>query len=126
MYSFSDRSRRNLDQCDPRLVILCEDVIKVFDFTVTCGHRGREAQEDAVAAGASWVHWPHGRHNRTPSLAVDLAPYPIDWNNLARFEELGRLMKLAALIRGIDLTWGGDWRPERRDIPHFQVDPPVD
>ncbi len=55
-----------------------------------------------------------------PSLAVDLAPYPIDWNDLKRFHELaGRILEVAALL-DIPLTWGGHWH-SFKDYPHYEL-----
>ena len=119
---FSERSRNRLLTCDSRLIAVCCDVIRHYDFSITCGHRGREAQEDAYEAGTSTLPWPHSRHNREPSLAVDVAPWPIDWNNEERFIELAGALIYAARERDIDLTWGGHWK-NFRDLPHLQVDP---
>ena len=67
----------------------------------------------------TYCQWPDSKHNSIPSLAVDLAPYPIDWSDLYRFHELaGRMLQVAALF-DIDMTWGGHW--SKPDMPHFQV-----
>lgn len=108
--------------CDSRLIHVCSDVIRHYDFSVLCGHRTREEQESAFDGGYSLVHWPHSRHNHTPSLAVDIAPWPIDWDDEERFIELAGAMIYAARERGIDLFWGGHWK-NFKDRPHFQVEP---
>lgn len=51
--------------------------------------------------------------------AVDLAPYPIDWNNLARFKALASLMKSAAHQEGVSIAAGADWA--KADFPHFEL-----
>ena len=119
---FSERSRRRLLTADSRLIAVCSDVILHCDFSILCGHRTREEQEDAVEQGASLLHWPHSRHNRQPSLAVDVAPWPINWNKEERFIELAGALIYAARVRGIELEWGGHWR-NFRDLPHIQVAP---
>jgi peptidoglycan L-alanyl-D-glutamate endopeptidase CwlK len=87
----------------------------VRDVTVLCGHRGKAEQDKAFADGASKLRWPNSKHNQTPSLAVDLAPYPIDWNNVAAFDVLrGYALGVAARL-GIKLrviSW---------DRPHFEL-----
>lgn len=52
--------------------------------------------------------------------AVDLAPYPIDWNDAARFKALAVLMKQAAQAEGVAIEWGGDWTTTK-DLPHFEM-----
>jgi len=123
-----ETSARRLRTCDPRLQLLCYDVIPWFDFAVTCGHRSHSEQAALYAKGrtepgdvVTWAKPGQSKHNGLPSLAVDLAPWPIDWHDLDRFVELSRLMKLAAALRGIDLEWGGDWPRRKRDMPHYQV-----
>ncbi|WP_203234661.1 M15 family metallopeptidase [Sphingomonas solaris] len=60
--------------------------------------------------------------------AVDLAPYPIDWNDLSRFDRMAALMMRAAAAEGVRITWGADWdgdgKPREKgesDSPHFQL-----
>jgi len=122
MPHFSEMSRSRLLTCDSRLIAVCSDVIEHYDFSIICGHRTREEQENAVDAGASMLQWPHSRHNRWPSLGVDVAPWPINWNEEERFIELAGALIYAARVRGIAIEWGGHWR-SFRDLPHLQVDP---
>lgn len=132
MATFSQKSRDQLATCDERLQRVANRAIKVMDFTVVEGHRGQEAQDIAVAKGLSQVPWPKGKHNKSPSQAMDCAPYPIDWSNKAeahqRFCLLAGIMLMAAEVEGVKLRWGGDWDSDRdtrderfRDLPHFEV-----
>ncbi len=98
------------------------------DFTVLCGHRDREAQDRAVAEGKSKAPWPKSRHNTSPSVAVDIAPWPIDWDDWNRFRVLAGYVLGVAAAMDIKLRWGGDWdrdyaeTDERfRDLPHFEL-----
>jgi len=126
MPKFSQRSRDRLDTCHPVLRRLMLLAIETSDFTVLCGHRGRIEQESAFAGGQSKVNWPKSRHNISPSMAVDIAPYPIDWHDEARFIALSREVKRAwaAMTQdsksGYDLMWGGDWSTFR-DMPHWEL-----
>lgn len=113
-------------------------VIGLFDFTVLEGHRGEEAQNRAYAKGLSKLPWPRGKHNSSPSKAVDIAPYPIDWGDgetplkaeatRQRFCYLAGFVMAVALQREISLRWGGDWNGNRdtrdesfRDLGHFEI-----
>lgn len=93
---------------------------RTFDFTVVCGHRGEASQEAAFAAGKSTKHWPDSRHNTIPSTAVDLAPYPADWNDRLGFAKLAGYVLAVADELDIEVTWGGDWNTFE-DLPHFQL-----
>lgn len=135
MPSFGAKSKAELDTCDSRLVWVAEKAIKIMDFSVLEGHRDKEAQDEAFRKGVSKIKWPNGKHNKSPSLAFDLAPYPIDWSNrpkaVARFYLLAGVILAAAHSVGVKLRWGGDWDGDWDlfdqnfdDLGHFElVDP---
>lgn len=120
MYKFSQTSRKRLDTCHPLIIELCEEVIKEYDFSVICGHRTEIGQQAAFINGKSNARWGESKHNSNPSLAVDLAPYPIDWEDEDRFIELAKLMKAGAAKKGISLKWGGDFQ-NLKDLGHFEI-----
>ena len=124
MPQFSQNSYAKLDSCDSRLRRVMERAIKLvpldLDFTILEGHRGQQAQDAAFEQGKSQLKWPNGNHNKYPSLAVDVAPYPIDWNNKERFYLLATYIFKAAYIEGVDIKWGGHW-PHFKDLPHWEV-----
>jgi hypothetical protein len=120
MAKFSQVSKERLATCDHRLQELMNDVIQHVDISILCGYRGKEDQDKACAAGNSKAPFPTSRHNCSPSQAVDVAPFPIDWNDLKRFKELGALVKERAAVLGIPIEWGGDWK-KFVDLPHYQL-----
>lgn len=124
-FKFSDVSKRRLSSCHEDLQLVVNMVMKrqIMDFSVLCGHRGKRDQNKAVAEGRSKDPWPESHHNEEPSLAVDLAAYPIrgfdDYNSRMTCKLAG-LVLYEADLRGIPITWGGHW--ERfPDIYHFQL-----
>jgi peptidoglycan L-alanyl-D-glutamate endopeptidase CwlK len=121
MFKFSSQSLKNLETCDPQLIFLCKKVMEtqVIDFSIIEGHRSKENQDKAVIAGSSLASWPDSKHNSRPSLAVDIAPYPIDWSDKARFTLLAGLMFGVAASHGILIKWGGHW--SLQDMPHFEL-----
>ncbi len=128
MPSFSKISQQRLNTVDPRLRAVIVEVIKLYDFSVICGHRGKEKQDAAVAAGMSKVNYPDSKHNTVPSKAIDIAPYPIDWNDRERFVYLAGMVKGVAHCRGLKVRWGGDFNQDGDlhnqsfiDLPHFEV-----
>ena len=126
MPQFSARSLKNLEQCHPLLQLLMYEAIKVTDFSVICGFRGEKEQNEAYARGHSKLKWPQSKHNQTPSMAVDIVPYPIDWNDELRFRTLGAVVKEIwsqlppEKKEGYELSWGGDWKTFK-DLPHFEL-----
>ena len=84
MPNFSQISLQKLNTCHPDLIRLFEEVIKYYDCTVIYGYRGKEEQDAAYNSGHSQKPFPQSKHNKQPSLAVDVLPYPIDWKNKER------------------------------------------
>lgn len=131
MYNYSRTSIDRLSTCHPKLQDLCYELIKLMDVTIVCGRRSKEAQDEAFNNGVSKVKWPNSKHNSTPSMAVDIAPYRkggIDWGDRERFAYMAGLMKGIAASRGVKIRWGGDWDNDGEikdhrfiDMPHFEL-----
>jgi peptidoglycan L-alanyl-D-glutamate endopeptidase CwlK len=120
MYNFSNVSEQRLLTCHASIQTVCRTVIQDYDFMVLCGYRDETEQNNAYNSGASQLEYPKSKHNTMPSLAVDLAPYPIDWDDLKRFHELaGRVLEVASLLN-IQIAWGGHWK-KFKDYPHFEL-----
>ena len=128
MPSFSNRSKLRLNQCDRRLQEVFEEVIKHWDCTILEGHRDQETQDELFRQGKSKLKFPNSKHNQAPSMAVDVAPYPIDWNDWKRWYAFGGFVMGIAASKGITLRWGGDWDSDKQfndqsfnDLPHFEI-----
>ena len=128
MPKFGSSSRRRLATCHEDLQEIFEEVVKIFDCSVLCGHRGEEAQNEAYEKGNSKVKFPNGRHNASPSNAVDVTPYPVDWKDLDRMNYFAGIVKGIAHMKGIPIRWGGDWNDNTDlkdnnfdDLPHFEL-----
>lgn len=114
MFAFGKTSRAHLDTVHPDLRAVAEKVMsyQVFDFAIVWGHRGQEAQDQAFLAGNSTKRWPDSLHNRTPSPALDFAPWVnggIPWKDTHAFAVIGGMFIAAGRELGIDITYGGDW-----------------
>lgn len=134
MPKFGAESIKQLATCHPDLQVVMKEAIKYIDFSVLEGHRGQAAQEAAFAAGNTKLHWPNGKHNKSPSLAVDIAPYPLNWNDTERFVYFaGHIMAMAKMLLAQGkithfVRWGGDWDTDSqvkdesfRDYGHFEL-----
>jgi len=129
MPTFGRASLRRLSECDDRIQLVLNEVIKTFDCSVLCGYRDEETQNELFRSGKSHVQWPDSRHNQHPSLAVDVVPYPIDWNDRERFSYFAGYVMGVAEQKKIVFRWGGDWNRDWKvrdnsfdDLPHFQLE----
>ena len=128
MPRFGTRSKSRRHTCDGRLIELFNKVVKEFDCTVIEGHRGKDAQNKAYNKGNSKLKFPNGKHNKSPSVAVDVAPYPIDWKDRDRFHYFGGYVLGIAKSLGLNIRWGGDWDQDTQtkdnkfdDLVHFEI-----
>ncbi len=128
MPKFGKRSRSRLSTCDSRLQNLFNEIIKYFDCSILEGHRGEKEQNEAYAKGNSKLRYPDGKHNKSPSIAVDVAPYPIDWSDRDRFHYFGGYVLGVAKQMGLNIRWGGDWNQDTQtkdnkfdDLVHFEI-----
>ena len=117
---YSKRSSDKLLTCDPRIVEIMNIVVIIMDNTILCGHRGEEAQSKAFAEGKSNAKYGESKHNKTPSQAVDAAPYPIDWSDKERFARLAGVIEGVAHMLGYKIKWGGDFTGFY-DGSHFEI-----
>lgn len=99
MAAFSKRSSDNLKSCNPDIQIICNESIKIIDFSVICGLRDRTEQTRLYTKGrkfennkwividkskiVTYTKYPKSRHNRSLifdnlniSDAFDTLPYP--------------------------------------------------
>lgn len=128
MAYFSERSKKELSTCHPKLQEVMNEVIKHFDFTVICGHRGEEAQNEAFRNGFSMKKFPNSKHNTMSSMAVDVAPYPVQYQNVEEFYFLAGMIIAFGIIKEIKIIFGGDWDGDSdmhdqtfMDLCHFEL-----
>lgn len=118
MPRFSSESTARLSECHPDLQRLFLEVVKVFDCTVLVGHRSQAAQDQAFAEGKSKLKYPQSKHNSIPSRAIDVAPFPIDFQRDDRFFLFAGYVLKTAEILGVHVRWGGDWDRTMRKTPN--------
>ncbi len=128
MPRFGKRSKERLATCDERLQEVFNEVIQFVDCSVLEGHRSQERQDKLYDEGKTKVKYPRGRHNSNPSRAVDVTPYPVDWEDRERQTLFAGFVLGIARAKGIKLRWGGDWDMDFKvmdnrfdDFPHFEV-----
>ena len=124
MPKYSVQSTNILRRAHPDLIRLFNEVILYTDCKIICSYRDKEDQDLAYKNGRSQLKWPDSKHNKTPSLAVDVLPYfsvepHIRWDDINAFHKLAGYVLGIAGVRGIKITWGGCW--EFSDLPHYQL-----
>jgi peptidoglycan L-alanyl-D-glutamate endopeptidase CwlK len=141
MPNFGEKSNARLDTCHDNLQIVMREVVKHFDCSVIFGHRTREVQAGLYAQGRTMpgrivtncdgvvkLSKHQGVDGEAPSHAVDVVPYPIDWNDEERMVYFAGFVKGVAVRMGVKIRWGGDWDSDTetkdtnfRDLPHFEL-----
>ncbi len=135
MPKFSPESFSKLSTCHQDLQVLFYEVIKYIDCSILEGYRNEVDQEEAFSKGTTKLHWPHGKHNNNPSLAVDVAPYPINFNDEKRSIWFGGyVLGIAQKLKdegkmAHSVRWGGSWdglgkldkADQLNDFNHFEL-----
>jgi len=128
MSKFGKQSIEQLETLHPDLRALLIHAVDVIDFTVLEGHRDVETQNRYFSEGKSKLRFPESKHNSFPSMAVDIAPYPINWKDEKRFYFLAGALKAFANRHGRVIRWGGDWDSDNNfndqtfnDLVHFEL-----
>ena len=114
------RSLSRLRNIHPDLIRVVKKAAAIsdVDFTVLEGLRTKERQEQLKKQGATKTM--NSRH--LTGHAVDLAPMldgVISWD-WPLYHRLAKIVKTAAVIEGVPITWGGDWRTFK-DGPHWEL-----
>ncbi len=124
MFKLSQRSQDRLTGVHPDLVRVVRRAIELsdVDFGVTEGVRSLKRQEDLIKSGASRLtNARNGRH--ITGHAVDLAAFvngEVRWD-WPLYYRIASAMKAAAQELGVAMDWGGDWKGQFKDGPHFEL-----
>ena len=128
MAKFGRKSRERFATAHPDLQKIFNEVIKYVDCSVLEGHRDERTQDRLFEEGKTKVRYPLGRHNTKPSRAVDVVPYPVDWDDRERFTLFAGFVLGLARGMGISIRWGGDWDVDFQvsdnrfdDFPHYEL-----
>tara|TARA_R110002020_G_scaffold30490_2_gene96036 strand:+ start:109 stop:489 length:381 start_codon:yes stop_codon:yes gene_type:complete len=105
MYKFGKRSKERLRGVHPKLVNVLNELIKIMDVTIIEGLRSEERQKELLEQGKTKTKF--SKHIK--GKAVDLAPYPIDWEDRERFHYMGGMIRGIGKQLNTDIRWGGDW-----------------
>ena len=126
MNKWSKRSKKNLAECHRDLVILADVVLQIHDCSLICGFRDKLEQDEAFYLGNSKIQWPNSKHNSSPSMAMDLAPYikgQSYWDREQTLYFAGIVVSTAYILyeqghMEHKLKWGGDWDSDNNFKEH--------
>jgi peptidoglycan L-alanyl-D-glutamate endopeptidase CwlK len=135
MPNFSTESKQKLLTCHPDIQRIFTAVIKNYDCVILEGARSDYDQQKAFKAGKSKcdgikIKGKHQVDGKNPlSRAIDVAPFPIDWKDTARFNHFAGFVLGVAAVFGIKIIWGGDWDFDNNlkenkfdDLVHFELE----
>lgn len=127
MNSFGIVSQAALQTADGGLRRVAHKVLRIKDHSILKGHRPQDEQDAAFFGKPqrSKLKWPDGKHNDTPSKAIDVQTYPLPsrarvrstddpeavYQQRLREEQLyllGLYVGIASEM-GIELRTGADW-----------------
>lgn len=137
MYRLSKLSLSRLDGVHPGIVAVVKLAITITtqDFFVLEGVRSKARQEQLYAQGRTKpgpiVTWTRNSRHFIGSdgfgHAVDLVPYPVDWDTPSKFDAIASAVFKASLSVGVRIRWGADWDADgilrergESDSPHFE------
>lgn len=132
MAHFSQASWEKLEGVHPLMVDVCCKVLSYHDCLVVYGRRTLEEQRRLFEEGLSkTMNSRHLVQEDGYAYAVDLAPYPLDWNNTKRFYYFAGIFLTVAkdlLEEDYYIRWGGDWDVDNdlddqsfMDLVHFEL-----
>lgn len=132
-FKLGKTSLARLQGVDETLVNVVKRAIEIseVDFSVLEGVRTLERQRELYAQGRTApgkiVTWTM-KSKHIEGKAVDLVPYPLDWNDLEKFNKIKDAMFQAARELDVNLRWGADWNENGEyrekgeyDSPHFEI-----
>ncbi|MGP2976107.1 M15 family metallopeptidase [Serratia marcescens] len=119
-FSFSERSKKNLQGVNPALIAVARRALELspVDFGITEGLRTMERQREMLRTRKSQTL--KSRH--LTGHAVDVVAYlgaNISWE-WKYYEQIAAAFKQAGKELGTVIEWGGDWKT-LKDGPHFQL-----
>jgi len=133
MPKFGKKSLEKLATCHPDIQKVLNETIKYFDFTVLEGRRTLETQKQYLKDGKTKTlnskHIPDSNDPKQYARAVDIVPYPIDWEDRERITYLAGFIMGIAKQLNVKLRWGGDWDRDTElkdnnfdDLVHFELE----
>lgn len=110
-FKLSSKSLNKLTNVHPDLARVVQKAIELSttDFSVTEGERSLAQQQANVKKGVSQtLKSKHLKQDDGFAHAVDLVPYPVNWE-INAFYPIAYAMQQAAEALNVNIRWGGCW-----------------
>jgi peptidoglycan L-alanyl-D-glutamate endopeptidase CwlK len=132
-YKFSRQSLERLEGVHPLLIDVSLKILQYWDCKIVYGLRSHAEQARLYSEGLSkTMNSLHLKQEDGYGHALDIAPYPIDWNDTNRFYYFAGIVKPIAddILKphGWYLRWGGNWDGDLElddqtfmDLVHFEI-----
>lgn len=128
MYKYGKRSKSNMEGIDKRLKEVLNHLIKIMDVTIIEGKRSTKTQQEYFSKGKSKLDGVNKKSQHQLGKAVDLVPYPVDWNNRDGMYYMGGMLRGIGHMLGYNLRYGGDWDGDGKtkdnkfdDLVHIEI-----
>ena len=119
-YKLSDKSLKNMGGCNPILIRLAKEAIKLtevdFGIIQNGGLRTAEEQHQLFIKGVSKADGFARISYHQTANAIDLIPYVskrFTWENAEAFRAINKAVTEAwkqMNVKGVQLDWGGNWK----------------
>lgn len=147
-FNFGNKSNERLASVKPQLAAVVRRALELTtqDFFVLEGRRTKKAQQEYFGAGRTAAElkaagvdpslarpserqktWTLNSKHLTGD-AVDVCPWPVDWDTLSKFDAIAKAMFAAAKELKTPIRWGHDWDRDgivrergESDGPHFEL-----
>lgn len=133
VFAFSKKSSDRMKGVNPDLVRVAKEAIKLsqIDFGISQGVRTQQEQMDLYAQGrtkpgkivTNTLKSKHLIQSDGYGGAIDVVCYVngnVTWSEKYYFE-VADAFKEAAKRLGIQILWGGDFRGDFKDYPHYEI-----
>lgn len=137
-YKLGQSSLKKLQGVHPDMAAVVNRAIQLSkqDFIVLEGVRTKVRQAELYAQGrtkpGNIVTWSQTSNHFIGAdgwgRAVDICPFPVDWNTPSKFDAIADAMFAAAKELNVAIRWGADWdsdgKPREKgesDSPHFEL-----
>ena len=97
MFRYGEKSLEHIRKLHKDLQLILGEAIKYVDITVIDSHRDEDTQNKYFKEGKSKVKFPNSKHNKFPSMAVDIIPLKFPNN----FKDWAKFAYMIGIIKGI-------------------------
>lgn len=98
-YNWGKKSREVLATLTPDLIYLMNKLADIRNVSLISGFREEQEQNEYYRRGTG-VRWPFSKHNVYPSQAVDVVPWPTQYDSIEELDMmLGSIQALSHVLK---------------------------